>query len=162
MSIGKVIVNGKELTPAEHAKWWRRRSQLLRDAGCSLEDGFKARKAPSIDTDTLHLAINRSGLTEEERAYVAKKARSFGMPEDVAYDPTIPGRPVYESKAQVDVQCAEAKAKANAKEGRPEYRLAPRHVRNIRKAMIAENPSLALKDQRELCEQIIENHSPPV
>lgn len=145
------------MTEAEYARWSRRRVKRLKHAGRMVAAGC----APAIETDTLHLAINRSGLTEEERAYVAKKARSLGMPEDVAYDPTIPGRPVYESKAQVEMQCAEAKAKANAKQGRPEYRLAPKHVRNIRKAMIAENPSLAHKDQRELCEQIIENHSIP-
>lgn len=152
------IVNGMSMSEAEYARWSRRRVKRLKHAGRMVAAGC----APAIETDTLHLAINRSGLTEEERKYVAKKARSLGMPEDVAYDPTIPGRPVYESKAQVENQCAETKAKANAKAGRPEYRLAPRHVRNIRKAMIAENPALARKDQRELCEQIIENHSIPV
>lgn len=152
------IVNGEMLDSVEYAKWSRARVQRLKRAGRQVAAGC----APSIETDTLHLAINRSGLTEEERKYVAKKARSLGMPEEVAYDPTIPGRPVYESKSQVDQQCAEARAKANAKEGRPEYRLAPKHVRSIRKAMIADDPSLAHKDQRELCERIIENHSLPV
>lgn len=153
----RTIVNGVELTPDEYAKWSKERTRRLRRAGREIAAGC----APAIDTDTLHMAINRSGLTNEEKEYVAKRARSLGLPEDVAYDPTVPGIPVYEGKAQVERQCSQAIAQADANEGRPKHRLNPRHVENIRRARIIEDPKLAERDQRELREEIIENHSLP-
>ena len=152
-----VKVNGKTLTPDEYAEWGKGRVNRLKQAGCMVSSGH----APGIDTDTLHLAINRSGLTYSDRAELAKRAQKLKIPEESCYDPTIPGQTLYETRAQADAQCAAARARAESKGDKPEHRLHPRHVKKIREAMIVENPSLKSKDQRELTEQIIESHSLP-
>ena len=124
---------------------------------------FALRRAPDTKTDKAHRRINRSGLTYQERAYVAQKAKAVGLPAETAYDPTLPpGHQFYETRAQADAAIAADKAAADKRGGRPVYRLHPRLVNEERRNMIAQDPKVATRDQREVTEQILDQHALPL
>ena len=150
--------DGEEISRREYLRQTQRRNRLHGGIG----EMCKAGAAPVADTDEVHVRINRSGLMEHEKAYIAKKARERGLNETCAYDPTTGcGTYFYESRKQVDRAIAEARERAAINDGRPKYRLNPRHVQSIKRHMIEQDPSLKARDQRELEAEIIERHAPP-
>jgi|SRR5690606_19510737 len=151
-------INGETVTPTEFTKRSRKRQKLHG----GIAEICRARRPPAADDDETHTRINRSGLSYQERELIAKRAKAAGLPEEIAYDPTLPpGHQLYESRAQANAALAHDKAEANRREGKPVYRLNPRHVKSIKAKMLAENPSLKKRDQRDLEGEIIHNHSLP-
>jgi hypothetical protein len=118
-------------------------------------------RPPAADDDETHVRINRSGLKDYQKEFIAKMAREKGLSESSAYDPCIPGGQVYETRAQADAAVARACAKGEAEGDRPLYRLHPEIVERERRRRIATDPSQAHRDQRELREEIIETHGLP-
>lgn len=149
--------NGEEITSREYQKHTRRRRRLHG----GIPEMCQAGVAPTPDTDEVHIRINRSGLLEHEKEYIAKKARERGLNEACAYDPTVPGNYFYESRKDVDRAIEEAREKAAVNGGTPKYRVNPRHVRSIKRYMIGQDPKLKERDQRELEAEIVERYAPP-
>lgn len=151
-------INGRTVTPRAFAA--RSRKRIALHGG--IAEICRSGSAPTADTDETHARINRSGLSQQERALIARRAKAAGMNEHVAYDPTLPpGHQLYETRRQADAAIANDRAKANAREGKPKHRMHPRLVRDIASHMVEENPSLKSRDKRELVEQIIDNHAAP-
>lgn len=149
--------DGESITPAQLKRMSRKRVRLHG----GIQEMVRCRKSPTADTDEVHTRINRSGLSEREKAHVARQARKHGLNEHCAHDPTVPGQTVYESRRQVDEAIQSARDEADREEGRPVYRLHPELVADIKRKKLKQDPSLAQRDQRELEEEIIETHGLP-
>lgn len=149
--------DGVEITKAEYDKWSRKRRALSGGIEAILGAGRFG-----VDTDEDHVRINRSGLLPHEKEMIARRAKKLGLPEESAWDPTIPGQTVYGSRAQKKRQIAEDKAAAAAQGDTPNHRINPRHLPMLRKRAVAQDPSLARVSQRELDNEIVRRHAPDV
>lgn len=149
--------DGREISRAEFRAWEKKRMSLTG----GVAEIFRSRCAPVVDDDETHVRINRSGMSDHEKAHVARRAKALGLNEHVAYDPTVPKVQVYESRKQVDAAIQQAREEADLQGDRPYHRLHPQLVQEIKQARIRQDPSLAHRDQRELEEEIIETHSLP-
>lgn len=162
-----VKVNGRVLTEEES----REHTEAKVELHGGIPEIVKARKSAALETDTSFMAMHntRSKLEttaawNKRREQVALSAKQHGMNDSVMYDPTLAsatysadgmcdGRSEWKKRQEMKKSRLPAIAPPNGKK-----RLHPRVVRDIKQKMIAENPDVARRDQRELTEEIVERH----
>ena len=160
-------INGETVTAEEKDACIQRRVDLF---GSGIEESVAYGSNLDLDTDTalaakLRMPIEEMFPREEQREAFVKAAKAAGHPDDVRYDPTLARkrndpRAMFSSdgiKMAILSQADTFKYPNHAPPREP-CKLHPRLIEEERQARLTQDPGLAEKDQRELVEQIVEEH----
>lgn len=165
----RLIVNGRELSEQEAQEHLERRVALHGGIAGIIESRGSGL---GIQTDDTYMAQHRirdlakQFPNEEQREQFIRDLKANGMPDDVTYDPTLAHCP-NDPGAMCTIDGARAKRKDQEKSFEwhgppvPSVPLNKRIIERNRRHMVALDPSVAERDQREVTEQIIDEHAPP-